>query len=55
VADNLALLELSDVQREELQGWAQSQSLPAGDVFRARTILTLGEGAVAPSPRSISR
>jgi transposase len=44
VADNLGLLELSDVQREELQGWAQSRSLPAGDVFRARIILALADG-----------
>ena len=44
MADNLGLLELSDVQREELQGWAQSRSLPAGDVFRARIILALADG-----------
>jgi transposase len=44
VADNLGLLELSDAQRAELEGWAQSRSLPAGDVFRARIILALGDG-----------
>jgi transposase len=44
VADNLGLLELSDAQRAELEGWAQSRSLPAGDVFRARIILALAAG-----------
>ena len=44
MADNLGLLELSDAQRAELEGWAQSRSLPAGDVFRARIILALAEG-----------
>jgi transposase len=44
VADNLGLLELSDAQRAELEGWAQSRSLPAGDVFRARIILALADG-----------
>jgi hypothetical protein len=50
VDDNLALLELSDVQGEELQGWAQSRSLPAGDVFRARIILPLADGALDAEP-----
>jgi hypothetical protein len=27
-----------------LEGWAQSRSLPAGDVFRARIILALADG-----------
>lgn len=31
-------------QREELERWAQSRALPAGDVFRARIILCLAEG-----------
>jgi transposase len=44
VADNLGLLELSDAQRAELEGWAQSRSLPAGDVFRARIVLALADG-----------
>jgi transposase len=44
VADNQGLFELSDEQREELRGWAQSRSLPAGYVFRARLILALADG-----------
>jgi transposase len=44
VADNLGLLELSDAQRAELENWAQSRSLPAGEVFRARIILALADG-----------
>jgi transposase len=38
------VLQVSDEQREELQRWAQSRTLPAGDVFRARLILALAEG-----------
>jgi transposase len=38
------LLSLTSEQREELMRWAQSRSLPAGDVFRARLILALGDG-----------
>lgn len=38
------LLILSDDEREELMRWAQSRSLPAGDVFRARLILALADG-----------
>ena len=38
------LLSLTSEQREELSGWAQSRSLPAGDVFRARLILALADG-----------
>jgi transposase len=37
-------LQLSQEQREELTRWAQSRSLPAGDVFRARLILALADG-----------
>ena len=44
MAHNQGLLELSDEQRDELRGWAQSRSLPAGDVFRARLILALADG-----------
>jgi transposase len=38
------LICLTDEQREELKEWAQSRTLPAGDVFRARLILALAEG-----------
>lgn len=38
------MLQVSDEQREELQRWAQSRALPAGDVFRARLILALAAG-----------
>jgi transposase len=36
--------ELSKEHREELIRWAQSRTLPAGDVFRARLMLALAEG-----------
>ncbi len=39
------LLTLTDEQREELTRWSQSRTLPAGDVFRARLILALANGA----------
>ena len=39
------LLQVTDEQRLELAKWAQSRTLPAGDVFRARLILALAEGA----------
>src|ERR1700686_3233795 len=39
-----SLLILSDDEREELTHWAQSRTLPSGDVFRARLILALAEG-----------
>src|ERR1700755_3237420 len=35
---------LSQENREELERWAQSRTLPAGDVFRARLILALADG-----------
>ena len=38
------LISPTDEQREELTQWAQSRTLPAGDVFRARLILALAEG-----------
>jgi transposase len=38
------LLQLSESQREELTMWAHSRSLPAGDVFRAKLILSLADG-----------
>jgi transposase len=44
VADNQGLFLITAEQREELQGWAQSRSLPAGYVFRARLILALADG-----------
>jgi transposase len=37
------LLTLSNNEREELTRWAQSRTLPAGDVFRARLILALAD------------
>jgi hypothetical protein len=36
--------DLSKEQREELTRWAQSRTLPAGDVFRARLMLALADG-----------
>jgi transposase len=39
-----SVLPLSDEEREELTRWAQSRSLAAGDVFRARLILALADG-----------
>jgi transposase len=41
---NQAVLTITDEQRDELKKWAQSRTLPAGDVFRSRLILALGEG-----------
>jgi transposase-like protein len=38
------VLRIDDEQRAELQRWAQSRTLPAGDVFRARLILALASG-----------
>lgn len=37
-------LSLTDAQRSKLTEIAQSRSLPAGYVFRAKLILLLGEG-----------
>ena len=34
---------MSSEQKEELERWAQSRALPAGDVFRARLLLCLAE------------
>jgi hypothetical protein len=36
--------DLTKEQFEELTHWAQSRTLPAGDVFRARLMLALAEG-----------
>ena len=52
MADNQGLLQLGTEQREELERWAQSRALPAGDVFRARLILSLADGL---SYREIAR
>lgn len=41
---NQAVLALTDEQRSELRRWAQSRTLPAGDVFRGRLILALAKG-----------
>jgi transposase/transposase-like protein len=38
------VLRINDEQRTELQQWASSRTLPAGDVFRARLILALAAG-----------
>jgi transposase len=40
-----AVLTITEEQRNELSGWAASRTLPAGDVFRARLILALADGA----------
>jgi Trp operon repressor len=39
-----SLLILTKDEREELAGWAQSRTLPAGDVLRAQLILALADG-----------
>ena len=44
MARDRKLLSLTEEQREELTRWAQSRSLPAGDVFKARLILALADG-----------
>jgi transposase len=38
------LLKVTESQRAELTKWAQSRTLPAGDVFRAKLILALADG-----------
>jgi hypothetical protein len=44
MTDNRSVLELMPEQREDLQRWAQSRTLPAGHVFRPRLILALAAG-----------
>jgi transposase len=44
MTDNRSLLKLTAEQRQELGRWAQSRTLPAGDVFRARLIMALADG-----------
>ena len=51
MADNQGLFVITREQREELQSWTQSRSLPAGYVFRARLILALAEGQTLPPDR----
>lgn len=50
--NNRKLLQVSSEQREELERWAQSRALFAGDVFRTRSILCLAAGV---SYREIGR
>lgn len=38
------MLTITEEQRNELNKWAASRTLPAGDVFRARLILALADG-----------
>lgn len=38
------LLKVTESQRTELTKWAQSRTLPAGDVFHAKLILALADG-----------
>jgi hypothetical protein len=45
MTDNRNLLKLTAEQKQELQRWAQSRTLPAGDVFRARLLLALAKGS----------
>src|SRR5947199_132913 len=44
MTDNRNLLELTAEEKRDLERLAQSRSLPAGDVFRARLILALAAG-----------
>jgi len=44
MTDNRNLLTLTPEEKQDLERWAQSRTLPAGDVFRARLILALAEG-----------
>ena len=44
VAQHGRLLSLPTDERDELMRWAQSRTLPAGDVFRARLILAVADG-----------
>jgi transposase len=44
MTDNRNVLALTPEEKQDLERWAQSRSLPAGDVFRARLILALGKG-----------
>src|SRR5208283_1812706 len=44
MTDNRNLLIVTPAEKQDLERWAQSRSLPAGDVFRARLILALADG-----------
>ena len=44
MTDNRNLLELTPEEKQDLERWAHSRTLPAGDVFRARLILELAAG-----------
>src|SRR2546428_1759652 len=44
MTDNRNLLELTAAEKQDLERWAQSRTLPAGDVFPARLILALADG-----------
>ena len=44
MTDNRNLLALTPEEKQDLERWAQSRTLPAGDVFRARLILALADG-----------
>jgi len=44
MTNNRNLLTLTPEEKQDLERWAQSRTLPAGDVFRARLILALAEG-----------
>lgn len=43
MADNFRLLELTVEEKQDLERWAQSRTLRAGDVFGARIMLALAE------------
>jgi len=44
MAGYIGLRKLTEEEREELTRWAQSRTMPAGDVLRAQLILALAEG-----------
>ena len=44
MAGYIGLPKLTEEEREELTRWAQSRTMPAGDVVRARLILALADG-----------
>jgi len=43
MTDNRNLLTLTAEEKQELERWAQSRTLPAGDVFRARVAVAEGQ------------
>src|SRR5207253_11082648 len=44
MTDNRNLLAITPEEKQDLEGWAQSRTLPAGDMFRARLLLALAAG-----------